>query len=179
VFLIAHGGLGVTDPKSQSEALLAKLLVRGLAPGAEPWKELVWHKADQTRLPLHGKGPSIPDLNWLLAAPKLKRLKRSMWKSIVEAWLNARPGLSKSDPSSLAEILRQPILGNPSILNSKGIPLGVGGLREGSSFAKAGYIRVKDFWNEKTRGWKSLTGLGMSYHPSNMECRELITNSIP
>ncbi len=32
-FPIAHGGLGVTDPKSQSEALLAKLLVRGLAPG--------------------------------------------------------------------------------------------------------------------------------------------------
>jgi hypothetical protein len=63
---IAHGGLGVTDPKSQLEALLVKLLVRRLAPGGEPWKELVWHKAGQTRLPLHGKGPSIPDLNWLL-----------------------------------------------------------------------------------------------------------------
>jgi hypothetical protein len=116
---IAHGGLGVTDPKSQLEALLAKLLVRGLAPGGEPWKELVWHKAGQTRLPLHGKGPSIPDMNWLFTAPKLKRLKRSMWKSIVEAWLNARPGLSKSDPSSPAEILRQPIFGNPSILIRK------------------------------------------------------------
>jgi hypothetical protein len=43
---IALGGLGVTDPKSQSEALLAKLFVRGLAPGEEPWKELVRHKAD-------------------------------------------------------------------------------------------------------------------------------------
>jgi hypothetical protein len=68
-----------------------------------------------------------------------------MWKSIVEAWLNARPGLSKSDPSSPAEILRQPIFCNPSILNSKDILLGVGGLREGSSFAKAGYTPVKDF----------------------------------
>ncbi len=29
---IAKGGLGIIDPKSQSEALLAKLLVRGLAP---------------------------------------------------------------------------------------------------------------------------------------------------
>ncbi len=38
---IAQGGLGVTDPKSQSEALLAKLMVRGLAPGGELWKELV------------------------------------------------------------------------------------------------------------------------------------------
>jgi hypothetical protein len=34
---IAQGGLGVIDPKSQLEALLAKLLVKGLAPGGEPW----------------------------------------------------------------------------------------------------------------------------------------------
>jgi len=33
---IAKGGLGIIDPKSQSEALLAKLLVRGLAPRGEP-----------------------------------------------------------------------------------------------------------------------------------------------
>ncbi len=52
----AQGGLGIIDPKTQSEALLAKLLVRGLAPDGEPWKELVRHKADQIRLPIHGKG---------------------------------------------------------------------------------------------------------------------------
>jgi hypothetical protein len=34
--LTAQGGLGVTDPKSQFEALLAKLFVRGLAPGGQP-----------------------------------------------------------------------------------------------------------------------------------------------
>jgi len=33
---ITEGGLGVLDSKSQSKALLAKLLVRGLAPGGEP-----------------------------------------------------------------------------------------------------------------------------------------------
>jgi hypothetical protein len=43
---IAPGGLGIINPKSQSEALLAKLFVRGLAPGGEPWKELVRHKVD-------------------------------------------------------------------------------------------------------------------------------------
>jgi hypothetical protein len=102
-----------------------------------------------------------------------------MWRSIVEAWLNARPGLCKSNPTSLAEILRQPIFGNLSILNQRGIPLGVGGQREGNSFAQAGYTRVKDFWNETTRGWKSLTGLGMSHHPFNRESMETITSSIP
>ncbi|CAM6042157.1 unnamed protein product [Sphagnum compactum] len=33
---LSHGSLGVIDPKAQSEALLAKLLVRGLSPGGEP-----------------------------------------------------------------------------------------------------------------------------------------------
>ncbi len=102
----AEGGMGIADPKSQFEALLAKLLIRGLTPGGEPWKELVRHKADQTRLSVHGKGPNNPDFNWLFAAPKLKRLQCSMWKNIVGAWLNVRPGLTKSDPTTIAEVLR-------------------------------------------------------------------------
>jgi hypothetical protein len=115
------------------EALLAKLLIRGLTPDGEPWKELVQHNAEQTRFPVHGKGPSNPDLNWLLATPKLKRLKCSMWKSIVGAWLNVRPDLIKSDPTNSDKVLRQPLFGNPSILNSRGIPLGVGGVSEGNA----------------------------------------------
>jgi hypothetical protein len=67
------GDLGIIDPKIQSEALLAKLLIRGLAPGAEPWKELMRHKADQVKLPVHGLGPNTQDINWLFSAPKLKR----------------------------------------------------------------------------------------------------------
>jgi hypothetical protein len=34
----SQGGLGVTDPKAQSKVLLAKLFIRGLTPGGEPWK---------------------------------------------------------------------------------------------------------------------------------------------
>ncbi len=81
----AQGGLGIIDPKTQSEALLAKLLIRGLAPGGEPWKELIRHKADQIRLPVHDKGPNTPDINWLFTAPKFKRIHCSMWKSIIGA----------------------------------------------------------------------------------------------
>ncbi len=36
VLLVPQGGLGIIDPKTQSKALLAKLLVKGLAPGGEP-----------------------------------------------------------------------------------------------------------------------------------------------
>ncbi len=135
--------------------------------------------ADQTRLPVHGKGPSNLDLNWLLAAPKLKRLKNFMWKSIVGAWLNVKPGLIKSDPTNLNEVLRQLLFGNPSILNLKGIPLGVGGENEGNALAHSGCSRVKDIWNDAAKEWKVLTDLGMSHHPSNRLGRETITTSIP
>jgi len=80
-----QGGLRIIDPKIQSKALLAKLLIRGLALGGDPWKELIRHKADQIRLPIHGKGPITLDINWLFAAPKLKRIHYSMWKNIFRA----------------------------------------------------------------------------------------------
>jgi hypothetical protein len=160
----SQGGFGVTDPKAHSEALLAKLFIRGLAPGGEPWKELVRHNAEQMRLPVHGKGPSNLDLNWLLAAPKLKRLKCSMWKSIVGAWLNVRPSLIKSNPTNSDEVLRQPLFGNPSILNSRGIPIRVGGVSEGNALAQFGCSRVKDIWNDAAKDWKGLTDLGMNHH---------------
>ncbi len=159
--------------------LFAKLFVRGLAPGGEPWKELVRHKADQTRLPVHGKGPNNPDLNWLLAAPKLKRLQCSMWKSIIGAWFNVRSGLTKSDPTTAAETLRQPLFGNPSILSASGTPLGVSGRSEGCAFTHSGYFRIKDLWNKKNKEWKGLSELGLSHHASNKRCRDIITTSIP
>jgi len=125
-------------------------MVRGLVPGDEPWKELIRHNADQTRLPVHSKGPTNPDLNWLLAAPKLKRLQASMWKSIVGAWLNVRSGLTKSDPSTGEEILRQPIFGDLSILNASGDPLGVSGRGEGSALAHLGAFGSSTFGTRKT-----------------------------
>ncbi len=72
VLLTIKGGLGIIDPKTQSKALLAKLLIRGLAPGGEPCKELLRHKADQVRLPVHGLGPNTQDINWLFSAHNSK-----------------------------------------------------------------------------------------------------------
>jgi hypothetical protein len=134
---IAQGGLGIIDPKTQSEALLAKLLVKGLALGEEPWKEFVRHKANQIRLPVHGKGPNTPDINWLFVAPKLKRIQCSMWKKIVGAWLNVRPGLTKADPTNTAKTLRQPLFDNLSILNTSGTSLGISGQKR---------LRIRALW---------------------------------
>jgi hypothetical protein len=139
----------------------------------------VRHKADQTRLPVHGKGPTNPDLNWLLVTPKLKRLKCLMWKSIMGTWLNVRSGFIKSDPTTSAEILWQPIFGNSSILSSRGTPLGVNDLREGCSFAQSGCTRIRDLWNLETREWKGLIDMGRTRHPSNKQCLDIITSNIP
>jgi hypothetical protein len=139
-----QGGLGIIDPKAQSEAHLAKLLIRGQAPGGEPSKELIRHKADQIRLPVCSKGPSTPDVNWIFAAPKVKRISCSIWKSIIVAWMKVRLGLIKEELTNNAKILRQLIFSNPLILSKSGIPLGLGGSRDGNAFARAGYSRTKD-----------------------------------
>jgi len=179
VLLISQGGLGIIDPKAQSEALLAKLLVRGLAPGGEPWKELLKHKANQTKLPVHGMGPTTQDINWLFAATKLKRPPSSLWKNILHSWLNVRPDLCKSEPTNSAETLRQPIFGNPLIVNQEGRPLGLSGKSEGNALVNAGHSRIGDLWDSNEEEWKSLSALEMRFHPTNRSNRDLIINSIP
>jgi hypothetical protein len=173
----SQGGLEIIDPKTQSEALLAKLLIRGLEPGGEPWKELLKHKANQVMLPVHGLGPATQDINWLFVATKLKRPPTSLWKSILSAWMNVRPGLSKSEPTNAAEVLRH--FGNPLITNQDNRPLGLSGKSEGNALVNAGHSRVGDFWDPEAETWKNLSALGMSSHASNKLNMDLIVASIP
>jgi hypothetical protein len=177
--LTSQGGLGIIDPKTQSKALLAKLLIRGLEPGGEPWKELLRHKANQVMLPVHGLGPVTQDINWLFAATKLKRPPTSLWKSILSAWMNVRPGLSKSKPTNTAEVLRQPVFGNPLITNQDSRPLGLSGRSEGNALVNAGHSRVGDFWDPEAKTWKNLLAIGMNFHANNRLNRDLIIANIP
>ena len=59
----ACGSLGIIDPACQSRALLGKLVVRGLLPKGEPWKDFFLHTAGQ-RVP-RGGGPWQPLVRWL------------------------------------------------------------------------------------------------------------------
>jgi len=135
--------------------------------------------ANQVRLPVHGLGPSTKDINWLFVAMKLKRPPTSLWKNILHAWLSVRPCLAKSELTNSAEAFRQPVFGNPLIVNQEGNPLGLSGKSEGNSLASAGRSRVRDFWDSKEKEWKGLTVLGVSFHPSNKRNRDLIIASIP
>jgi hypothetical protein len=175
----SKGGFGIIDPKTQSEALLAKLLIRGLAPRGEPWKELLRHKADAVKLPIHSLGPSTQDIHWIFSAPKLKRPPCSLWKSILRAWMSVKQGLSKSKPTNPAEWLRQPVFANPTITNSAHRLLDLNGKSEGNAFASVGCSRIKDFWDQETHEWKSLPAMGVSSHTINRQNKEIITSSIP
>ncbi len=79
-----------------------------------------------------------------------------MWDNILGAWLNVRPELIKTDATNSAEILRQPLFGNPSILNSNGSPLEISNLREGNAFAPQAALESRTSETQQTRSGKVL-----------------------
>jgi hypothetical protein len=56
-------GLGIINPKAQLEALLTKLLVKGLSLGCELWKMILRHHANQVQFLIHGKGIRNKNIN--------------------------------------------------------------------------------------------------------------------
>ncbi len=93
--------------------------------------------------------------------------------------MNVRPGLSKMEPTNAAEVLKQPVFGNPLITNQDSKPLGLSGRSEGNALVNAGHSRIGDFWDLETNSWKNLLAFGMSSHASNKLNRDLIVASIP
>ncbi len=87
--------------------------------------------------------------------------------------------MCKTEPTINAELLRQPVFGNPFITNQERRPFGLSGKSKGNTFASSGCSRVRDFWDLETQDWKSLSALEMIFHPSNRPCKDIITSSIP
>jgi len=102
-----------------------------------------------------------------------------MWKSILGAWINVRLGLTKEDPTSRVEMLRQPLFGNPSFTNTRGLPLGVSSQNERCAFARFGHTRVRDLWNQEAQDRKNLSDVRMHFHASNRASKDIILESIP
>jgi hypothetical protein len=115
----------------------------------------------------------------MFATTKLKRPPTSLWKNILHAWMSVRPGLCKLEPTNSAKILRQPVFGNPLIVNQESKPLGLSDKSEGNSLANTGCSKVQDFWDPEEKDWKGLSALGVSFHPANKRNKDLIIASIP
>ena len=80
------------DPMLQTQALLAKLVVRGLSPGNEPWKKLLRYKIDIGRPLGDAKWHESP--TWLFFSKGIKNNNHSpLMKSCLKAFLSIRGDL--------------------------------------------------------------------------------------
>ncbi len=83
------------------------------------------------------------------------------------------------EPTSQAEVLRQPIFNNPWVTNFVGCFLGVSGLNEGRTITKVRCTKIKDLWDQEDREWKSLLALEISSHIANRISKDIIISNIP
>lgn len=144
-------GLGIINPKAQCEALLAKLLMRGLSLRGEPWKGILRHKAK------HGQ----PHISFHVVMPKdftpLKFHKApfTLWRGILGLLAKCAKGGEKIGPQLLSKVLRSPIFGNSHILNAIGLHLGINRISEGEALvATSYYSKVHHLWDAQTQSWK-------------------------
>ena len=97
----ALGGLGLVDPPSQSQALLGKFIVRGLLPGGEPWKELLFFRLGTCRPT--SRGPWQSELRWIFTEMRHTGFSRPMEDrfacSILRTWELLRSALEQRAPS--------------------------------------------------------------------------------
>ena len=108
----ALGGLEIVDPACQSRALLGKLIVRGLLPGAKPWKELLiqrlgsctpvirepWQaKIKQIFIKMHREGFS-------------RKTEDRLARSLLRTWEQLCPALIQTSPSCIEKIEQQPLV---------------------------------------------------------------------
>jgi hypothetical protein len=93
--------------------------------------------------------------------------------------MNVRACLVKTEPTSQAEVLKQPIFSNPLVTNVVDRSLGVSGLSEGRAIVKVKCTRIKDLWDQEEREWKSLPAFGMNSHVINRTNKDIIISNIP
>ncbi|MCO5597044.1 hypothetical protein L7F22_051118 [Adiantum nelumboides] len=113
----------------QSAALLSKLIVRGLHPGEEPWKQFMLHGLSRC-VPSSGcmdaAGPWRPSVRYIFTTQSrldTQHLSPFMY-SIFRVWLSMRRGLIRHAPSCQEEIERQPLIWNDYVRDEHGRQLG-------------------------------------------------------
>ena len=155
VLPIVRGGIKILDPQWQASALLIKLLIRGLSVGYEPWKALVRYRVAQTSQSRRGRWPAHS--NWIMNARSLVKQGSSMWQGVMKAWHTIQSGLEQQDPSSWAEIARQPIFGNRFLTNEIGTQWGTEPKSSMILWMEKGVKSLTDIARADGRGWLPFT----------------------
>ena len=73
---IMQGGIKVIDSVAQTQALLAKFMVRGLQEGAGSWRILLQNRVDTLRPVGANNWPA--GRNWLMSANKIKKAESNL-----------------------------------------------------------------------------------------------------
>ena len=157
VLPIVRGGVKIIDPQWQASALLVKLLIRGMSVGYEPWKTLVRYRVSQTRQSQRGKWPT--HANWVMNNQRLLKQGSSLWQGVMKAWNTMQSGLEQQDPSSWAEIMRQPLYGNRMLTNELGVQWGTEPFSNMKWWAEKGFLTLKDIARIVGHGWRAFQEL--------------------
>lgn len=81
-----------------------------------------------------------------MSTHKVKKAGSMLWGATWRAWCAIREGVTQKEPETFHEILRQPLFGNPWILDEHGTPRG---LKQGNRFSNwvaKGIQLVKHIW---------------------------------
>lgn len=157
VLPIVRGGVKILDPQWQASALLVKLLLRGLSVGYEPWKVLVRYRVEQTKQSRRGRWPS--HANWIMNSTHIVKQGSSMWHGVMKAWSTLQAGLEQQDPTSWAEIARQPLYGNRFLSSTTGVQWGTEPRPNMKWWMENQFRSLQDIARPGGHGWKTFAEL--------------------
>ncbi|GBG77568.1 hypothetical protein CBR_g24015 [Chara braunii] len=149
-------GLGLIDPATQIQVLQLRTVIWLLLERDDaPWTILTLQTmAEAARL-------HPADMELALMQPAiLTELKRgTLWSPFLQAWRSLAP-LELNLPSSMDQILQQPLFDNPRIRDN-GEPFPWAGPRGafGKAWLKVGVARIADLWDLQTDDWQPETAL--------------------
>ncbi|MCO5574788.1 hypothetical protein L7F22_028580 [Adiantum nelumboides] len=121
--------LGIIDPEMQSAVLLSKLIVCGLYPEEEPWKQFMLHglsRCVSSSGCMDAAGPWRPWIGYIFTTQSTLRTQHlsPFMYSIFRVWLTMRRGLIRQASSYQEEIERQPLVWNDYVRDEHGRQLG-------------------------------------------------------
>ena len=117
-----EGSLGIIDPELQSQALLGKLVIRGLTPRGQTWK-LLLQQGLSTCTPQRG-GDWQPSIRWIFTLAPLTPPCSPFLRSLLSVWRKLRHALSQVPPSCQEEMDIQPLIWSSQVTDSIGLQLG-------------------------------------------------------
>lgn len=88
-------------------------------------------------------------------------LKNDNFSPLLKACFKAlgaiKDSLKQGEPQELSGVLRQPLFGNPLILEGEEKPLGMGPNVGMHLWAQGGINKVEHLWDESSQDWRSMT----------------------